>query len=73
MGFISSNYLLLHYSIGYGKSRVDIMSGGLIAITGFIYLYVGLEQYFKFNNVPMLYTYTGYAFANIGLYIMASK
>jgi hypothetical protein len=49
------------------------MSGGLIAITGFIYLYVGLEQYFKFNNVPMLYTYTGYAFANIGLYIMASK
>ena len=49
------------------------MSGGLIAITGVIYLYVGLEQYFKFNNFPMLYTYIGYAFANVGLYLMASK
>ena len=49
------------------------MSGGLIAITGVIYLYVGLEQYFKFSNVPMLYTYIGYAFANVGLFLMASK
>ncbi len=49
------------------------MSGGLIALTGGIYLYVGLEQYIKFSNVPMLWTYVGYAFANIGLYMMASK
>jgi len=49
------------------------MSGGLIALTGGIYLYVGLEQYYKFNNLPMLYTYVGYAFANVGLYMMASK
>tara|TARA_R110000796_G_scaffold176455_1_gene293294 strand:+ start:10573 stop:10767 length:195 start_codon:yes stop_codon:yes gene_type:complete len=64
---------LLHYSFRYGKFRVDKMSGGLIALTGMIYLYVGLEQYFKFNNVPMLYTYIGYAFANVGLYMMASR
>jgi len=49
------------------------MSGGLIAITGVIYLYVGLEQYYRFNNFPMLYTYLGYSFANVGLYLMASK
>mgnify|MGYP001220752901 CR=1 FL=1 len=49
------------------------MSSGLIALTGVIYLYVGLEQYFRFNNFPMLYTYIGYAFANVGLYMVASK
>ena len=49
------------------------MSGGLIALTGAIYLYVGLEQYIKFNNMPMLYTYIGYSFANMGLYMVASK
>lgn len=65
--------MLLHYSFGYGKLRVDRMSGGLIALTGGIYLYVGLEQYYRFNNLPMLYTYIGYAFANVGLYMMASR
>jgi hypothetical protein len=49
------------------------MSGWLIAVTGFIYLYVGLEQWIRFQNMPMLLTYIGYAFANIGLYMMASK
>ena len=49
------------------------MSSGLIALTGVIYLYVELEQYFRFNNFPMLYTYIGYAFANVGLYMVASK
>ena len=49
------------------------MSGGLIAVTGVIYLYVGLEQYIKYHNMPMLYTYCGYAFANVGLFLMASK
>jgi hypothetical protein len=64
---------LFHYSVRHGESRVDTMSGGLIALTGGIYLYVGLEQYYRFNNLPMLYTYVGYAFANVGLYMMASK
>ena len=49
------------------------MSGRLIALTGAIYLYVGLEQYFRFSNIPMLYTYLGYSFANVGLYLMASR
>lgn len=49
------------------------MSAWLIAVTGIIYLYVGLEQWIKFSNVPMLLTYIGYAFANIGLYMLASK
>jgi hypothetical protein len=49
------------------------MSGWLIAFTGLIYLYVALEQYFVHNNIGMLVTYVGYAFANIGLYMMASK
>jgi|11_taG_2_1085331.scaffolds.fasta_scaffold53014_3 uncharacterized membrane protein len=49
------------------------MSSILIAVTGVIYLYVGVEQWIKFHNMPMLLTYAGYAFANIGLYAMASK
>lgn len=49
------------------------MSGWLIAITGGIYLYVALEQYFVHNNTGMLITYIGYAFANVGLYMLASK
>jgi hypothetical protein len=49
------------------------MSAWLIAVTGVIYLYVGLEQWLKFSNIPMLVTYIGYAFANIGLYMLASK
>jgi hypothetical protein len=49
------------------------MSAWLIAVTGMIYLYVGMEQWIKFSNIPMLLTYIGYAFANIGLYMLASK
>ena len=49
------------------------MSGWLIAITGGIYLYVALEQYLVHNNIGMLITYIGYAFANVGLYMLASK
>ncbi len=49
------------------------MSSILIAVTGVIYLYVGVEQWVKFQNAPMLLTYLGYSFANIGLYLLASK
>jgi hypothetical protein len=48
------------------------MSGWLIALTGLIYLYVAIEQGYK-GNIGMLIAYTGYAFANIGLYLLASK
>jgi len=47
------------------------MSGWLIALTGAIYLGVAVEQGWK-GNVPMSICYLGYAFANIGLYKMAS-
>jgi hypothetical protein len=47
------------------------MSGWLIALTGVIYLWVALEQLYK-GNTAMFICYAGYAFANIGLYRMAS-
>lgn len=52
--------------------RINIMSGWLIAVTGAVYLYVALEQGYK-GNIGMLIAYLGYAFANIGLYMLASK
>ena len=48
------------------------MSGHLIILTGIIYFYVALEQGYK-GNMPMLITYTSYATANIGLWMMATK
>ena len=48
------------------------MSGWLILFTGFIYGYVAAEQGIK-GNVGMFIAYTGYAFSNIGLYLLASK
>tara|TARA_Y100000361_G_scaffold109928_1_gene99871 strand:- start:285 stop:431 length:147 start_codon:yes stop_codon:yes gene_type:complete len=48
------------------------MSGWLIVLTGLIYLYVSLEQIYK-GNAGMGIAYFGYAFSNIGLYLLASK
>lgn len=47
------------------------MSGWLIILTGLIYAYVALEQGLK-GNIGMAVAYSGYAFANIGLWKMAS-
>ena len=47
------------------------MSAWLIAVTGLIYLWVAVDQMIK-GNMPMFVRYLGYAFANIGLYRMAS-
>jgi len=49
------------------------MSAWLIAFTGIIYLYVAAEQLYFHKNIGMFITYLGYAFANIGLYLLASK
>lgn len=46
------------------------MSGPLIALTGLIYLYVSLDQ-FRHGNTAMGLTYAGYAFSNVGLYLLA--
>lgn len=48
------------------------MSAWLIALTGVIYLYVAFEQGYK-SNYGMLIAYLGYAFANLGLYMLATK
>lgn len=48
------------------------MSGWLIALTGLIYGFVALEQGLK-ANWPMTIVYAGYAFSNIGLYVLAGK
>jgi hypothetical protein len=46
------------------------MSSWLIIVTGLIYAYIGLEQALK-GNLAMAVVYSGYAFSNVGLYIMA--
>lgn len=46
------------------------MSKPLIILTGLIYAYVAVEQLSR-GNTGMFYAYCGYAFSNIGLYILA--
>lgn len=46
------------------------MSGPLIALTGLIYLYVSADQ-FRRGNSGMGIAYLGYAFANVGLFLVA--
>jgi hypothetical protein len=48
------------------------MSGWLIAATGVAYLWVAIEQFLK-GNKPMFVVYIGYALANVGLYILATR
>lgn len=48
------------------------MSGWLIALTGAIYAYVSFDMW-RENNIGMTIAYAGYAFANIGLYLLAEK
>jgi hypothetical protein len=46
------------------------MSAGLIALTGVIYAYIALEQFWR--GSPYLgVVYLGYAFSNVGLYALA--
>jgi hypothetical protein len=48
------------------------MSAWLIILTGMIYAYIAVEQGLK-GNLPMATVYIGYAFSNVGLYILAVK
>lgn len=48
------------------------MSSWLIIVTGLIYAYIAAEQLFK-GNPYMAVVYSGYAFSNIGLYMLAAK
>ena len=46
------------------------MSAWLIAAVGLVYAGIGVMQALK-GNVPMAVVFTGYAFSNIGLYLLA--
>jgi hypothetical protein len=46
------------------------MSGWLIALTGLLYAYVAAEQFWR-GNPGMGIAYLGYAFSNVGLYLLA--
>lgn len=46
------------------------MSGWLIALTGLAYAWVAVEQAMK-GNTNLCIVYAGYAFSNIGLYLLA--
>jgi hypothetical protein len=48
------------------------MSAWLIIVTGLIYAYIAVEQAFK-GNLSMAVVYSGYAFSNVGLYLLAAK
>ena len=48
------------------------MSGWLIIVTGLIYAYIAVEQGIK-GNFNMSIVYGGYAFSNVGLYLLAAK
>jgi hypothetical protein len=48
------------------------MSGPLIALTGLIYAYVAAELAWA-GKPGLAIAYAGYAFANIGLYIAATR
>lgn len=48
------------------------MSGPLIILTGLIYAYVAFEQGLR-GNFGMCIAYSGYAFSNAGLYLLASR
>lgn len=48
------------------------MSGSLIALTGMIYLWVSAEQFWRGNH-GMGIAYLGYAFSNVGLYLLAVR
>jgi hypothetical protein len=46
------------------------MSSWLIIVTGVIYAYIAVEQFLK-GNSQMAIVYSGYAFSNVGLYLLA--
>lgn len=46
------------------------MSSWLIIAIGFVYLYISIEQLYR-GNTGMAITYFGYAFGNVGLYMLA--
>jgi hypothetical protein len=48
------------------------MSSWLIVLVGGIYVWIAGEQLFK-GNIGLAITYFGYAFGNVGLYMISIK
>jgi hypothetical protein len=46
------------------------VSRSLIILTGAIYAYIAIESVVKGNN-PLAVVYAGYAFSNVGLWLLA--
>lgn len=46
------------------------MAAWLIALTGLQYAAVAVQMYLK-GNIPLTVVYAGYAFSNVGLYVIA--
>lgn len=46
-----------------------MMSAGLVAFVGVIYGYIAVEQFYL-SNPSMGVVYLGYAFSNIGLWVL---
>lgn len=63
---------MAHTTKAYSPKKSKQMSSWLIIVTGLIYAYIALEQGLK-GNMPMAVVYSGYAFSNVGLYILATK
>jgi hypothetical protein len=66
----SKSCIKLRKKNSLNKQKGLEVSSWLIIVTGLIYAYIGIEQAFK-GNMPMAVVYTGYAFSNIGLYLLA--
>jgi len=48
------------------------MGAWLIGFTGVVYAFIAAEQAWR-GNMGMGIAYLGYAFANVGLYMLAAK
>lgn len=48
------------------------MSAWLIVFVGVIYGWIAVDNFFK-GNLAMFVVFAGYAFSNIGLYLLADK
>lgn len=47
------------------------MGKGLVAFVGLIYVGVAIDQYFK-GNIGTALTFLGYAFSNVGLFMVVA-
>jgi NhaP-type Na+/H+ or K+/H+ antiporter len=60
----------VRFSLHGDNSRQKDMSAWLIVLTGAVYAYIAAEQLYR-GNPSMAVVYAGYAFSNVGLYLLA--